>query len=177
MIIEAEACPKAAKARTGKTGKIQRICAGPALSRQQIPYHLAQILQRQGFSLPICQKVFTLASEMINNAIDHGLLSLPSALKDEPEGLTDFYQLRDERLQQLSLDQQISTYLHWDEAAANVKFIELEVRHNGTSRCADPIETPSDRQCSGRGLMLIRALSSEFESREGGHLTRIRLNY
>lgn len=177
MVTEAYACTADAPARTGKTGKIQRICAGPALSRQQIPYHLARILQRQGFSLPVCQKVFTLASEMINNAIDHGLLRLPSALKDEPEGLTDFYQLRDERLQQLGLDQQISTYLHWDEAAADVKFIELEVRHNGANPATDPVETPSDRQCSGRGLMLIRALSSEFESRDGGHLTRIRLNY
>lgn len=177
MVTEAYARPTAAPPRTGKTGKIQRICAGPALSRQQIPYHFARTLQRQGFSLPVCQKVFTLASEMINNAIDHGLLRLPSALKDEPEGLTSFYQLRDERLQQLGLDQHISTHLHWEEAAADVKFIELEVRHNGANEFREQPETPSDRQCSGRGLLLIRALSSEFESHEGGNLTRIRINY
>ncbi|SFX55641.1 ATP-binding protein [Marinospirillum alkaliphilum] len=159
-------------------GSLLRVCSGQSLTQQQIHHHFADTLQQQGFPLPICQKVFTLASEMINNAIDHGLLELPSSLKDQEDGFSRFYHLRQQRLQQLEQHRQITTSLCWT-APHMPGFLQLQVSHNGRGWHAynNTAATNNNLQASGRGLLLIKALSSHFESLEGGRLTRIRLDY
>jgi CheY-like chemotaxis protein len=47
------------------------------------------------------QFLFTILSELLNNALDHGLLDLDSRIKDSPEGFVRYFQERQERLARL----------------------------------------------------------------------------
>lgn len=46
--------------------------------------------------------LFTVISELLNNAIDHGLLGLDSRIKDSPEGFVHYFQERTNRLAALT---------------------------------------------------------------------------
>lgn len=50
-------------------------------------------------------KVFLVLSELFNNALDHGLLKLDSALKNAPEGLENYFEERAKRLAELEHSQ------------------------------------------------------------------------
>ena len=45
--------------------------------------------------------LYTVMSELFNNAVEHGVLDLPSSLKSSPEGFNRYYTLRKERLASL----------------------------------------------------------------------------
>ncbi|MGK0248602.1 MAG: DNA-binding response OmpR family regulator [Oleispira sp.] len=46
-------------------------------------------------------QLFTVASELFSNALEHGILKLDSALKSSPMGFSEFYTLREQRLDEL----------------------------------------------------------------------------
>nr|WP_292256467.1 ATP-binding protein [Marinospirillum sp.] len=153
------------------TKNLLEIYKGNKIQHQQIHYKFADTLLNHQFDLDICQKVFTITSELVNNAIDHGLLQLSSGLKDQENGMEQFYSLRDKQLQQLTHNHKLVASLQWRTNGE----IRIQVSHNGRGCYPVRQSNPGTLQCSGRGLLLIRALSSEYECLEGGRLTRVKL--
>ena len=153
------------------TKSLLEVYKGNKIQHQQIHYKFADTLLNQHFDLDICQKVFTITSELVNNAIDHGLLQIPSRIKDEDNGLEQFYSLRDQKLQQLTHNHKLVASLKWRASGE----VQVQVSHNGSGCFPLQQANPSCVQCSGRGLLLIRALASEYECLEGGRLTRVKL--
>lgn len=107
-------------------------------------------------------------SELLSNAIEHGVLGLESSLKARgAEGFDAYYRLRAERLARLEAG--------WVEieirAASEPDFIEIDVKDCGAG--FDPGRTPRDpgQDGAGRGLLLLRGLCERVEQREGGRRT------
>jgi len=48
------------------------------------------------------QHLFTIVTELFVNALDHGVLGLNSSLKSSPEGFAEYFQNREDRLEQLA---------------------------------------------------------------------------
>jgi len=57
---------------------------------------------------PHLDLICSVLSELLANAIDHGLLELDSKLKEDADGFFVYYQAREEKLEQLSQDAYLS---------------------------------------------------------------------
>ena len=117
--------------------------------------------------------LFIILAELFNNALDHGVLGLSSALKHSAGGLDQYLDLRERRLQAL--------------AAGSVE-IEIEHRDGGGTECLlivcrdsgagfDYKEVGADdgsgaRARFGRGLTLVRSLCDSLEFAASGNEAR-----
>lgn len=147
---------------------------GSQIANQELPAMCNELLKTMGFPQQVCQRVFTVVSELANNAIDHGVLRLSSSLKESVSGFFDFYAKRDERLQKLTPVDEVSLRLKWslDEQGS---FLQIDVRDTGEGY--DFSETFRDNHYigSGRGLALVQRLSSELLIADHGRHVQVRL--
>ncbi|WP_096084605.1 ATP-binding SpoIIE family protein phosphatase [Agaribacterium haliotis] len=112
-------------------------------------------------------KIFTIVSELYNNALEHGILGLDSQLKADADGFEKYYQLRQQRLQELS-EQRINVSFKFVRADPN----QLHITINDSGRGFD-VEAVCRRinegeQSHGRGMLLLEQLCSHLEYRDGG---------
>lgn len=80
---------------------VLRLGAADLQRLDAVPLILATIEQFEGVR-PFAARLFLVLSELFNNALDHGLLRLPSSLKAGPEGMDLFLEERARRLARLS---------------------------------------------------------------------------
>ena len=115
--------------------------------------------------------LYMILSELFNNALDHGLLQLNSALKMGPDGFDKFLELRDERLQALQSGQ----------IEIEIRPLEIEHKQAVQIRVADSgsgfdylkrLSAPTDRPEEipyGRGIALVKSVASKLEYSERGN--------
>lgn len=113
--------------------------------------------------------LFTLISELYNNALEHGLLKLDSSLKDTPDGFEEYYRQRKQRLEGLS-DESIQLSLELIELGSRKLMIVLTDSGDGFDYAAvkSPEESCGDDFSFGRGIELIRSLCEKLEFSNGG---------
>ncbi len=116
--------------------------------------------------------LFTVLSELYNNAVDHGLLGLDSILKQQPEGFVRFYELRQQRLAALDKGSVRFTLDYLADADAATLVIDVEDSGSGFDR-----EQLDQRQLAvenphGRGIALVESLCDEFEYLGAGNHAR-----
>jgi CheY-like chemotaxis protein/anti-sigma regulatory factor (Ser/Thr protein kinase) len=113
----------------------------------------------------------TVITELYSNAVEHGLLGLDSAIKDQPEGMIEYYRLRAEGMERLRQGWiRLSVRAFVSQATP-----EVHVEVNDTGPGFEPTAAPRPRSTSaphGRGLSIVRALSSRVELTEGGRTIR-----
>ncbi|MDX1757577.1 MAG: fused response regulator/phosphatase [Marinobacter sp.] len=114
-------------------------------------------------------EVYTLLSELYSNALEHGILQLPSEWKISPEGFGQYYAERERRLSE--------TVGH---------FIRFRLRHTPKDQggrleilCEDSgdgfdyrpclAESRPDKRYAGRGLMLLQQLSTSLSFNDKGN--------
>lgn len=136
--------------------------SGHKLANADIPPMANGFLQYIGMDQKTCQKVFSIISEMISNALDHGILGLSSDLKQNPEGFMDYFLQREKLLKNLSEQDAIELRLDWTVIEGE-KCLAISCRDTGPG-----YDFRSDRQIdnhkySGRGLALIRTLARHTE--------------
>jgi len=129
-----------------------------------------------GLTLSLCDncqlpypnpKLQLVVSEMITNAVEHGVLGLSSKLKDEPDGFDRYMLERQNRLATLS-DGWISVAV--DQSADQL--IQIVVQDSGpgfdyrnfVSEAANEVIS-----LHGRGLMIIRGLCKTVEHAGNGN--------
>jgi serine phosphatase RsbU (regulator of sigma subunit) len=104
--------------------------------------------------------VFNVVSELFLNAVDHGILQLDSALKDEPDGLQQFFELRATRLADLKEDASVDVQVQVQERGATRRVL-IRVESNGSGfswRAAESVFPAAESTLRhGRGIALIRS--------------------
>ncbi len=116
------------------------------------------------------KRVFTIITELYNNALDHGLLKLDSEIKNSPDGFVNYYQERERRLNALQDGWAKICVEHRLEG--NGYCLRVEVRDSGEGFDIEKLGTyhfvPTGKQFSGRGIQLVRAMSHDLQYHEGG---------
>ncbi len=123
-----------------------------------VPMVLGMLTQIRALK-PHQSALYLILSELFNNALDHGLLGLDSAIKEEEGGFERYLELRAKRLQTL-VDGRIELGfdLHLQQGKA---LLAIEVKDSGPgfdyrpylSAAVDPAQRPH-----GRGIALVRSL-------------------
>ena len=124
------------------------------------------------------ERIFTVLTELLTNALDHGLLGLDSQLKSSPEGFAGYYQRRSQALAELREGWVRVTLQHVPDDGAGVLKIRIDdsgpgfdfARHNDTA--STPAYTTLYR---GRGIPLVRTLCSSVVF--GGNGNRVEVVY
>jgi two-component system, HptB-dependent secretion and biofilm response regulator len=109
--------------------------------------------------------LFTILSELYNNALDHGILKLDSNLKKSTEGFFEYFELRAAKLEQL-LQGCISLHINFDPAVRQLKIV---VQDSGDGFDHHNISATCSLEASfGRGIPLVSELCSAMQYSEGG---------
>ncbi len=132
-----------------------------------LPYLLQLLLEIQGLREQ-SGALYSVMAELYSNALEHGVLGLDSRLKRDAQGFTEYYRQRNDRLAQLN-----SGYVR-----VHVQVVPTEAGGKMTLCLEDSgqgfdveqvLARPLDIDClSGRGLSLVRQLSSEVRWSDGG---------
>lgn len=131
---------------------------------------LDEALRNISVKAPLRQKAFTVFSELMNNAIDHGILGLKSELKNDFEGFAEYLEERESRLAQLKLDDRVDLELVYDQATEELTFSVLD---SGEGYTPDPQKYASQDNLSGRGVKLVEALCESTSVVQPGNQTSV----
>ncbi len=112
--------------------------------------------------------LFLIVTELFSNALEHGLLELDSAVKHRPNGFAEYYQLRQERLEQLRDATMKIRCCHAPHGDGGV--LEIRLSHSGCG--FDPARLPAqladNGEFKGRGIRLVRSLCRELSYADDG---------
>lgn len=128
------------------------------LKRPELISELTDLLCAQESLINIKSKLFTVLSELINNALEHGLLHLDSSIKSTESGFSRYYQLRTARLAaldsgEISLDVQVCE--NGDALVITIEDTGAGFDTGSLSQSAGP------DMAHGRGLSLIHHLCQQ----------------
>ncbi|MDD5247912.1 MAG: fused response regulator/phosphatase [Rhodocyclaceae bacterium] len=119
-------------------------------------------------------ELFVVLSELFNNALDHGLLLLDSRQKLDPEGMERFLREREARLALLGAGE-IELELEQFEHAGGA-WLRIVCRDTGPGFAHAALERSAAADGDlpfGRGLALVRAMSSSFEFNDIGNAATV----
>ncbi|RLT92491.1 fused response regulator/phosphatase [Ketobacter sp.] len=115
----------------------------------------------------------TILAELYSNALEHGILGLRSDLKKTEDGYLEYYQQREEKLQQLScgtLDITVSFRVEGRKG-----YLSLQLDDSGCGFDVAHRNHSTDEDSFGRGIDLIETLCDRVSYSEGG--TRVEAEY
>ena len=116
----------------------------------------------------IRSELFTVITELTNNAIEHGILGLDSQLKSEPEGFVEYYALRQQKLDNLTAGDIWITVRRLMPANQ----LEIIMRDSGPGFDVNALSR-HDGDTFGRGFLLIRELCERLDIEENGQRIRV----
>ncbi len=127
-----------------------------------VPVLMQLVMELQGLE-DHREALFTILSELFNNALDHGILGLDSSLKQDAEGFVRYYQQREQALNSLA-EGEIRLDLSHQPAVDGGK-LEIRIRDSGRGFDVAALQQAGEekRTYCGRGLGLVRALCQELE--------------
>ncbi|MBN3492946.1 ATP-binding SpoIIE family protein phosphatase [Vibrio neptunius] len=115
---------------------------------------------------PHLDLVCSVLSELFANAIEHGLLHLDSTIKEEPDGFFTFYQLREEKLKELSEEFWVTLLIDFKPEQ---KQLVLELEHNGVGFDYRKLQHNIDKSLThGRGIVLASELCDSLNYSKQG---------
>ncbi len=145
--------------------------SGQQLNNCEIPSLCNHFLQQVGVDQQLCQKIFAVLAEMVSNALDHGVLNLPSSIKEGPDGFSQYFSEREERLTRLNDNDFVSLSLQWIPENGNGRLV-LEVEDSGKGYTPAESSYEVSSKYSGRGTNLIKKLSDSVEIISPGNKIR-----
>jgi anti-sigma regulatory factor (Ser/Thr protein kinase) len=119
------------------------------------------------------QRIFTVVTELFNNALDHGVLGLSSELKQTPNGFTEYYTQRASRLAALTNGYIKVSFNHEALSAGGRLTIHIEDSGDGFDYNSSETEDSDSHTFSGRGLTLLSQLCDKVSFLGKGNQTRI----
>ncbi len=124
--------------------------------------------------------LYTVLSELFNNAVEHGVLGLSSQLKSSPSGFTEYYRLRAEGLANLSdgwITIDFEHKLECDGGLLTIRFVDSGkgfIKPDSTALTADGNLHPN---YFGRGLQLIRSLCESLNISPPGNCIEVKFRW
>lgn len=102
--------------------------------------------------------LYTILAELYTNALEHGVLGLDSALKTTADGFTNYYRLREERINLVSEGFVRIQISHKTNEAGGVLKVRIEDSGEGFDHGRRTTDTLESFGYSGRGIALVEKL-------------------
>lgn len=142
--------------------------AGTLKKIDPLPVLMNWLVQTQ---LPEWQRihVYTVLSELVNNAVEHGLLGLDSAEKSTVEGFESYYTKRNDLLEKLAQGH-VSVRLEQAPIVGG-RLIKMRVEDSGNGFDVDKVYSMLDdnKEKFGRGIALARSMCSTLVYKGNGN--------
>lgn len=125
---------------------------------------------------PQRSRVFTVLSELYNNALDHGVLKLDSVTKGDADGFAQFYQNKTNRLKHLDKAEiRVAVHLNsqMDKGELTIKIEDSGTGFDYKSKLKEQVVA----NLSGRGLPLLKALCDSIEFQGKGNQVEVKLSW
>jgi two-component system, HptB-dependent secretion and biofilm response regulator len=137
-----------------------------------VPIIINQIMELEGIESER-QSLFTVLTELYVNALDHGILKLPSTLKSDPIGFAQYFQEREQRLKDLNH----GYVLFHLTVEQNEGFRSIQIRIEDSGQGFDFKSHQNNLQnhlaLSGRGILLVRDLCESLEYIGNGNIAEV----
>jgi CheY-like chemotaxis protein/anti-sigma regulatory factor (Ser/Thr protein kinase) len=114
--------------------------------------------------------LYTVLTELINNAIEHGLLGLDSSIKATPAGFEEYYLRRNQGIQRL---QGGYVVIRLEQVPVpGGRMIKVMVKDSGTGFDFHTVcsSLAGNEKFSGRGIALARSLCSSLQYKDAGNI-------
>ena len=115
------------------------------------------------------ERFFTVLTELLSNAIDHGVLGIQSNLKTSPDGFDAYYQERDRRLAALQEGYVQISLTHAPSASGARLMVRVEDSGAGFDATHPAAPLSTNDSMFGRGLALVRALCQKVTFHGAGN--------
>ncbi|MET1079932.1 MAG: fused response regulator/phosphatase [Pseudomonas sp.] len=150
--------------------QLQRLDAAPMVSN--LCNSLGLPAERQGV-------LALILNELLSNALDHGVLGLDSAIKDQAEGFERYFETRALRLAALQEGEiRIDIQQHGSPSGNH---LQVQIHDSGAGFDIDRLFSPpaahAPRLYHGRGLTLVRQLCQHLEFYPPGNRVRAQLHW
>ena len=122
-------------------------------------------------------QLYTMMAELYSNALEHGVLQLPSSLKKSTSGFAAYYLEREKRLNDLSTGYVLIKARHEPDEVGGVMEVEIEDSGEGFDHQLFLDKEIPTQGYSGRGLPLIRGICEDFGYNDKGNLVRAKLRW
>ncbi len=113
--------------------------------------------------------LYVILIELFNNALDHGVLGLKSALKNSHQGFTEFYEERERRLSMLKEGWIRIDLKHHPQDSGGLLHIHIHDSGPGFEYQKPDARLEANRTAAGRGIPLVRKLCKSLEYRDVGN--------
>lgn len=138
-----------------------------------IPIIMNQIKEIEGGAGEHWQIIYTIFTELYVNALEHGILSLDSRLKQSAEGFSEYFNEKQLRLSQLDFGE-IDIYVELFYLK-NFSKVVLKIKDSGKGFDVLEQEKLSDSHVinqglSGRGIQLVKQLATKLNYYDNGTL-------
>ena len=150
------------------------VLTGASLNNDKFVFGLSELLASYVFNKEFCQKVFTVVTELLVNAVDHGIFNIPSNLKEED--FIAYLSMREEKQSTIAASDKVSIQVKWQEPTQTLE-IFLSDSGNGYELNSINNDNELDDLAYGRGLKLITSLSHSFDYDEHTNTTHVTLEY
>lgn len=150
--------------------KLELVIEGDNLKHPDPIASLADMLSRQPGLASHKDTLYIIFSEIFNNALEHGLLELPSANKTNDESFLAYYQLRARRLADLAQGS-VSIRLEVDYPDAHPR-VTAWVTDTGKGFDYAKLELPANA-LYGRGISLLKELCEEVSYSDQGRTAQV----
>ena len=139
-----------------------------------VPLIIGFICDQMGFTAHR-QRLFMILSELYSNALEHGVLGLSSAVKQDADGYTEYYRERERRLQAVGGEAYVRLAVSLVPSAAGPELI-IQVEDSGNGFDVERVSGGllGNTAAHGRGIALVRTLADELSYEKGGTLARAR---
>jgi PAS domain S-box-containing protein len=153
------------------------------LKRVEVVPVMVDLTRTLGLGPEPAARFFTVLSELVVNALEHGLLQMDSAIKASPDGFDRYLELREARLLAMSEGSIELRLTH--SALADGGHLRIEVNDSGAgfdhrqklAELASRASDAGDPRPSGRGLPLLLTLCERLEFNEIGNGVTAELSY
>lgn len=115
--------------------------------------------------------LFMILSELFNNALDHGLLKLDSALKHGPDGFDTYLELRDERLKALQvgiIEVELKSVETEGRQAVRIRVVDSGEGFDYATLIGAAMGEFSEMPY-GRGIALVKSVAYKLEYQGSGN--------
>lgn len=141
-----------------------------------LPFLNKSIMEMQGM-YHHKERVYTILSELISNAIDHGLLHLDSSLKVTPDGFSQYYSDRERKIAEQSSGWIAIDLEH--EACGESGLLKVAIHDSGDGFDIDSVigDLSDVDNKSGRGIPLVKALCESIKYSNNGRCVEVRFRW
>jgi len=132
-----------------------------------VPFLHKSLMEVQGLN-SINSLLYTLIAELYSNAVDHGLLQMDSTMRDSSEGFSQYFNVREKRLQELTQGEVILKFNH--RVVANGGILTLSCEDTGAGFDFKQIlfDVKRQNQFSGNGLPLLMRITDSLVFKDNG---------